>query len=123
MLNEFFYEWDDKVKPPVAASSIPGVSAPGGRTSCAGVRVQLALAGYKEEDIKVFFEKDVLYVTGDNTNRENVDPKFRSTFSNRFPVSKELNLLKATTTFEDGLLTISIPLCKEETPRTYLFGK
>jgi HSP20 family molecular chaperone IbpA len=118
MLDQFFYRWDDKVKPPIAAQQVLEEN----NRTCKGVKIQFAVAGYKKEDIEVFFEKNLLYVKGDNTKRIEVDPKFRSMFTNRFPVSKELDLSKAEITLEDGLLTISIPLNREETCKTFLFG-
>jgi HSP20 family molecular chaperone IbpA len=87
------------------------------------VLIQYALAGYKEEDVKVYYENSVLFVKGDNTYREanEVSSKFRSDFLHQIPVSKALDLTAAEVTFENGLLSISIPVSRNKQDRIVLF--
>jgi HSP20 family molecular chaperone IbpA len=86
--------------------------------------IQYALAGFKEEDIKVYHENNVLYISGDNLyQKDKVASKFRSRFSYEIPVSRQLDLSEAEVSFENGLLSISIPVSKDKPSRQYLFGK
>jgi HSP20 family molecular chaperone IbpA len=118
LVNRLFYRWDDHIKPPasIGATSLNS-------TEYEDVKIQFALAGYKEEDLKVYYEKNVLFIEGSNEHRENVFSKFKNTFKHAVPVSKELDLSQTKVEFSDGLLTIRIPINKEETYKTFLLGK
>lgn len=120
LINDCFLSWDDSIRPPLSIRPILEED----KKNYKGVMLQFALAGYKKEDVEVYSEKDVLYVKGNNSSRKEVADKFKGEFLHKFPVSKELDLSQATAELEDGLLTITIPLCKSaSTPRSYLLGK
>lgn len=87
------------------------------------VLVQYALAGFREEDIKVSYEKNILSISGNNSQNVEVAPKFRCHFSHEIPVNKSLSLETSEVSFKDGLLTISIPVCEEKSTKKFLFGK
>lgn len=118
LIDNFFYKWEDSIKPPMAVRQLLSED----KKSCTGVELQFAVAGFKEKDLEVYVESNVLYVKGSNIQNSDIDPRFRSEFKNSFPVSKDLDLSKTTIRLEDGLLSISIPLQKEESVRKYLLG-
>jgi HSP20 family molecular chaperone IbpA len=115
LFNSWFYNWDDRIKPPATKGAISKDQG----SSYSDVKLQFALAGYKSEDLNVYIERNILHIEGSNTHRENVLSKFRSSFKHEIPVSRDLDLTKMTVSFEDGLLTILIPLNKADTERTY----
>ena len=91
-------------------------------TSDGGVLIRMAVAGYKEEDIKVYTQDNVLYIEGDNTSREKVPEKFRSKFVRTLPSKGNIALEKTKVKLEDGILSVSVPFISPEEHRTYLFG-
>jgi HSP20 family molecular chaperone IbpA len=85
--------------------------------------LQMAVAGYTEDEIRVSFEGRVLKIEGDNTKNDKVSPKFKSKFQRIWTVQEGVDLESAEVTFENGLLDICI---QEKPPKSIgklLFGK
>lgn len=93
-----------------------------------GCQIELALAGYKRDDLKFSIDKDNLIIeTADNyepklqedaryiTNRIKMS-KFKRVYS---VPAKDYDLSKVSVKFVDGLLTITVPKAKKaiEEPR------
>ena len=85
--------------------------------------IQLAIAGYSEEDIKVSFEGRVLKVQGDNTNNEKISPKFKSKFQKIWTVQDTIDLESTEVVFKDGLLDITLQEKENKSLSKILFGK
>lgn len=86
---------------------------------------ELALAGYKAEEIKVSFHEDYLIVTGTKEEKEKTEKKRNygqksiklKDFTSKYYVPRakyDVNNGKAD--FKDGLLTITIPQNEESKP-------
>ena len=115
-INKLFYSFPkEPTKPPLTISYC---DSDGER-----VKLQLAVAGFKEEDIKIFYEQNNLYLEGSNQERDNVPDKFKVKFSYKIPVSENVDISAAEVSLLDGILTVSIPLIKPEAKRTYLLNK
>jgi HSP20 family molecular chaperone IbpA len=118
LFNSLFYNFPQEVKPPYSQkiqTNKDGVAT--------GVVLQLAVAGFKMEDIKVWYEDRELHIEGDNRERDGVLDKFKTSFSWKVPVSDKITLEKSEINFEDGLLTINIPIEEPAKSRKYLFGR
>ena len=93
--------------------------------------VQLALAGFTEDEISVHTDGNYLIVEGDNRflddsvcPRKDLSPKFTCSFKRKIQVSDRLNLSKTRVNFFNGLLNIQIPLKEAKGPeKKLLFGK
>lgn len=118
MIDQLFYKWDTNSKPPVSAIPILDEA----KNKVNGVNIQYALAGFKEEDLNIWHENNVLYVKGDNTYNKDISDKFKCYFKQRFPVSKELDLSKTEIKLENGLLSIIIPIAEKEDKKIWLLG-
>ena len=136
IFSRFFYSFpNSEPKPPVSIRPImekefpvendEDVAYTGTKTtsSCVGVEVQFAVAGFQEKDIKIWFEGRTLIVEGNNTSREKVAERFQCSFSRRISIKENLELEEATITLENGILAIRLPVRSNEKERTYLFGK
>jgi HSP20 family protein len=81
-----------------------------------GYELQLSLAGYRKEDISINLEGNKLTVSGSlKQDEEKQDEKYhvceihRGAFSRTFNLPKNANVEAAEASFQDGILTISIP--------------
>ena len=85
--------------------------------------IQLALAGYSEDEIKVECEGKVLKIYGDNTKNRKISSKFKSKFLKVWTVQETIDLDSAEVSFKNGLLDIT--LCEKQTKSSskLLFGK
>jgi len=88
-----------------------------------GVLIQLAVAGYTSEDIKVYTQNNVLFIEGNNLERDEVPTKFKSKFKKTLPTKNNVDLVETQVDLVNGILTIKIPFTKPEDNRNYLFGK
>lgn len=121
IIDQFFFGWPKETKPPMANDVILDKDG-----NVEGVRVQLALAGFNEDEIKVHVDNydRRIYVSGDNTARENILAKFKSKFEYSIPCSGKLALTSEAVkvTFINGMLNIEIPVI-EKKQKVLLFGK
>ncbi len=85
--------------------------------------IQMALAGFVEDDIKVWSENNVLYISGDNTANEDLQDKFKMSFMRQWALRKDLDSKKAQVGLKNGLLTIEIPIITKQPDKILLFGQ
>jgi len=123
-LSTFFWSFPSDPKPPIVATCVGKkiVDLNGKESLPEAVELQMAVAGFKKEDIKVWYEGNTLHVEGSNLHRSSIPSKFQSSFERVFPVEKRLDLTSAETSLEDGILTVKIPIKPPQNNRTYLFG-
>lgn len=120
LLNELFYSWPTETKPPIVWEAVVKDDV------FEGVKIQMALAGFREEDLRVEgdnIEKKI-YISGDNTGREDIIGKFKSKFKHTIVCSHELSLADENVEvgFKDGMLNIFLPAAAKNTSRTLLLG-
>lgn len=124
----FFYETSRATKPPCEVKPIYERYDPQNlRTHgpLMGWNIIYALAGFKEEDLKVWSKKREFFVEGSNDNEDSFafGTKFACNFKEKFTVSDKLDLDKMTVDFEDGLLIIYVPVKEEtESDKVFHFG-
>lgn len=125
LMDLLFYNWPKSdPKPPAAWRAMSGrEEKKTGGEELTGVEIQLALAGFKEEDIKVAAEGRQIVVKGDNTRREDVDGKWKAKFSKKFSLQERLDIRQAEVSFFDGILSIKVPLKEKEQRSIPLFGE
>jgi HSP20 family molecular chaperone IbpA len=116
LINYLFYSFPTDTKPPLTVEEYRWDD------NGDGVLISMALAGFKEEDLSVYVEDDILHISGDNTARE-IPEKFKAKFNHAFPVKKNLDLTKAEVKLESGILSVTIPLISPDKSRSYLFGE
>jgi len=120
-LEDYFFNWPTEPKPPM--DSYPMRKTPfDDTTPSVGRSIQIALAGFSEDQISVCAKNNILIIKGDNTDSK-ISHKFRSEFTRKLQLSHQLDPKNANVYFYNGLLTIDIPFKKEVLgePKT-LFG-
>ena len=117
LIDSFFYNFPKEMKPPYQQKI--EVDDKG---SASAVVTQVALAGFKKEDVKVWYEDKVLFIEGDNTKNTDVLEKFRSSFKWKLPTSDRMALKETVVSFENGLLVVRIPVKVPIKDKTFLFG-
>lgn len=133
IFEQFFYSFPhSEPKPPISIRPLHTVYEEGQgdgqtvvttRTSIvSGVEIQFAVAGFEEEDLKVWFEDRILCVEGNNLRRENVAEKFQCSFSRRISIRESLSVEKAEISLKNGILAIMLPKQAPEEGRRYLLG-
>jgi HSP20 family molecular chaperone IbpA len=122
LLDRFFYNWPkNDPKPPAAWRPI--TEEIDGKEELSGIEIQLAVAGFKEEDLKVYQQGRKLIVEGDNSHRDEVDVKWKSQFKKEISLQEKLDLDSAKVDLFDGILSIKVPLFKSLREKKYLLGK
>lgn len=117
VFDSLFYSWPKQIKPPI--ERFPVYDSDGNITR---VEIQMALAGFKKGDVKVYAESGLLHIEGDNTKNKEVAERFRSNFSHQFSYSKKLDVDKAEVSLDNGVLMIKIPVQEEVKNKKLLFG-
>ena len=86
-----------------------------------GVIIQLAVAGYTNDQLKVYSKNNTLIVEGDNMEAEDVPDKFKSRFKRLFPCKDTVALENTSVDLLNGILTIKVPFHqpKEEVKRFF----
>lgn len=85
-------------------------------------RIELALAGYKEEDLDIQYQESVLTITGDKDNSVDSDYLHRGIsgrkFTRKFTLADDIVIQDAE--LSDGMLTIRLEriIPEEKRPRT-----
>ena len=125
LFESFFLNWPEQSKPPIshfpildADKSVAGLCE---STDLKGWEIQLAVAGYTENDLKVWYENHILHISGDNTERE-ISHKFKCKFDHSLNVHSGLDLSKSEVSLSMGILSIKIPINKYKEEEKYLFG-
>jgi HSP20 family protein len=88
------------------------------------IEIEAEIAGYNKDDISVFVEDDVLSITGKTSKAaEQTDKSVyllrelkRSSFSRSFRLADQLDSDKIDASFNNGLLTLTIPRKKPVEP-------
>jgi HSP20 family protein len=117
LFNSLFYTWPQQEKPPISREMVYD------KEVLTGVRLQLALAGYSKDDIKVKLSSGTLKIIGDNLRNSEINEKFRSSFEKTITISKDLDLNKASVKFENGILEVFVPVAEREEKWIFLLGK
>lgn len=93
-------------------------------TDSDGCTIELALAGYKKENLHIEVNDMLITITGDAIKDNRTDRKYhnhrikRNAFKSSYSVPDEYNLNEMEASFEDGILCITIPRReKKETKR------
>jgi len=117
-LDSFFYDWPTAdTKPPMTARPVYEGKA------LKGTEIQIAAAGYKMEDFKIWTEEDKLWISGDNCNNPEVADRFKCAFTKKLVVQKSLDIALAEVKFQNGLLCVFLPLKEErKSAKNYLLG-
>jgi HSP20 family molecular chaperone IbpA len=118
MFDQFFFNWPTEVKPPL--DSFPIVNK---ENSLDGYEIQMALAGFTENDVKVYSEDRVLHIEGNNTETKGLSDRFVCKFHHKIPCSSKLDLEATKVSLENGVLSIRIPRLEKAKDRVYLFNK
>jgi HSP20 family molecular chaperone IbpA len=118
IFDSLFYNFPKEIKPPVCYQINKDEKG-----TVKDITLQLAVAGFEEEDLKIWNEDNVLFLEGDNTKREEVLSKFRKSFSWKLPTADHIDLDSTKISFKNGLLTLSIPIKIPAKKRKYLLGK
>lgn len=119
LLDFFFYSWPkNDPKPPGTWRAIREKE----EGEYSGIELQFALAGFKEEDLKVFQQGRDLVIEGDNTNRAEVAEKWKSRFQKKISLQEKLDISAAEVSLFDGILSIKVPLLKALREKKFLLG-
>jgi len=116
-IDELFYRVPTETKPPMGFSRVyddDGIVI--------GSEIQMALAGFQEDDIDVKVDEDYIYLRGDNTKRDNVHTRFLCSFSHKIPYNKKLDVKNTKVSLENGILTLRFLFVKQEDKKLHLFG-
>jgi HSP20 family molecular chaperone IbpA len=92
------------------------------RGEYSGAQIQFAVAGFEEEDIKIYFEGRTLVIEGDNLKHDNVSAKFKCSFNRKISIRENLDLEKADISLKNGILNIVLPVKDPKKNRTYILG-
>lgn len=91
-----------------------------------GLEIVYALAGFSQDNIKVWSKQKVLFIEGDATGSGNPaqGTKFGCYFKHQITMKNVMDLGKIEVTFENGLLKIFVPTKEDsETEKMVHFGK
>lgn len=119
--DDLFFSWPEATKPPMDSFPIIDPSDP--VSELKGWEIQMALAGFLDEDINVWHENNMLHIKGDNSMSEGISSKFRCKFHHKIPVKQDLDLENAEVSLKFGILSINIPINKSVISKKVLFGK
>ena len=99
-LNRFFNETTQQNYPPYNIVHVNNVES----------RLEVALAGFKKKEVKVYTEYGKLIVEGNKEEKENTEFAFKGlaqrSFQRSWGISDDTEVQKVD--FEDGLLTITV---------------
>lgn len=101
----------------VARSTHPGANIMKSET---GFQIQLAIPGIPKENVKVEIHEDQLVITATNPNQEPKTNFVRyefdyTNFKRSFRLPKNVDTVNLKAAFEQGVLTIDLPLKQPET--------
>lgn len=121
LFDNFFYRWPKETKPPIEAYSVYNED----NTALAGIRIQMALAGFSEEDVKVWFDEEEgkLHISGSNKDKEDILDRFKCEFDHTIVYSSELDVQNSKVTLVNGMLDVFVPLIEKKQKKVFLFGK
>jgi len=121
LFDTFFLKWPEAAKPPMDNFPILDSDASNGE-QLKGWEIQLALAGFTEKDVRVWYEGQTLHIGGDNSSNENIGSKFSCSFHHTLAISKDLDLKESEVSLKEGILSIKIPINSSIRKENHLFG-
>ncbi|MCX7712192.1 MAG: Hsp20/alpha crystallin family protein [Chthoniobacterales bacterium] len=93
------------------------------------VTVELEVAGMKKEDFDISLERDVLTISGErkaerseNTGESFRNERFFGKFSRSITLPTAVDATKVTATYNDGILTVTLPKAEEAKPKKIEVG-
>lgn len=110
-VEDFFYSFSKEPKPPTATRIVYSDAK---ETDVEAIDIQLALAGFASEDVKVTYDNQVLTIEGSNQSTKGISDKLSCSFKKKFAVTEKMDLPNAKVTLKNGLLSVIIPLKKPE---------
>lgn len=87
--------------------------------------IKAELPGYSENDVKIYVEKHVLHISGEENSKEEdkegrkylIKERRHTAFERSFSLPDGLDESAINATFENGILTVTLPKLPEEKPR------
>jgi HSP20 family protein len=111
--SEFFQRAMDSRFPMVAASTVPAVNITAGTE---GYQLEMALPGFRKDDVKIELDENVLMVSSSKQDESDDNQagytrrEFSySSFRRRFSLPEDADAEKIVAGFQDGILKLSIP--------------
>lgn len=91
------------------------------------VKIEIAVTGFKKEDIDIYLEDNCLMVSAEKTSekKENKNEEWKTVyhnlktngFSKRYRLSNRMDIENAKISLENGILTILIPIKESSKPK------
>jgi len=88
------------------------------------VEIEMALAGYKKDELNIEIEENRIIVSGKPVEEEKKEGKYfkqkirKQEFKRAYEIPSTYDLEKAEVNYEDGILTIKVPAKEKITPVT-----
>ena len=87
--------------------------------------IKAELPGFSENNVKLYVEKHVLHISGETDEKDNekegrkylVKERRHTSFSRSFSLPDGLDESAISASFENGILTVTLPKLPEEKPR------
>ncbi len=88
-------------------------------------KIRAELPGFSENDVKIYVEKHVLHISGEINEKEDeksdrkylIKERRHTAFSRSFSLPDGLDENAISASFENGILTVTLPKLPEEKPR------
>ena len=120
LVDSLFYGFpNNNAKPPIEKFPVFGDD-----NVLKGFKIQMAVAGFSEENIKVWFDEEAKVVVVEGSNEDlDIASKFKSSFKREFRCSNKIDLSNIEVSLKNGLLEIYFPVIEPKKKKTFLFGK
>ena len=87
--------------------------------------IKAELPGYSENDVKIYVEKHVLHISGEENSKDEekegrkylIKERRHTSFERSFSLPDGLDESAINASFENGILTVTLPKLPEEKPR------
>ena len=86
------------------------------------VQIEMALAGYKKDELSIEVEENKIVISGTPTEEEKKEGKYfkqkirKQNFRRSYEIPNTYDLEKAEVTYEDGILSIMVPAKEVQLP-------
>lgn len=110
-INQFFEDWSFSTSVMTVWSPSIAISEKGEQ-----IKVCAELPGLTKDDVSVELSQDMLTIRGEHKREdeddrpEGMSERFCRSFMREIPIPDEAHVEKATATFENGILTVSVPV-------------
>jgi HSP20 family molecular chaperone IbpA len=113
-ISDFFYSFPESPKPPTASRLIyedtDDGDLVGPDAKVIAFEIQMAVAGFNKEDIKVSHDNRVLTIKGTNKKDKSIVDKLSCTFEKKYAVNEIMDLSNTKVKLKNGLLSVIIPI-------------